>query len=741
VISPPRSAWTSKSGALLILALLLSRGGEAHADWMSIGPAGGVVTALAIDPSNSGTMYAGTSTAGIAAQGGSVFKSADGGETWRATGTGLPNRTVQAFAIDPATPSTVYAVTDGGVFKSQDGGVSWEAAGFAGTFTYAWSVAIDPTSAGTVYVGAETVFKSTDAGATWSAASTGLPFFTSVRALAIDPTAPSTMYAATSDGGFKSTDGGANWNTMNVGLPDTIIYERLAIDPTNPSTLYAQTYDTVLDWYGGVFKSTDAGATWNAANGGLPGDKVQALAIDPTAPSTVYVGLYNEGVFKSTDGGTAWGAMNDGLSNLFTPALAIDHATGTVFVGTGLGVFKSTDGAASWRAANSGLRSTGVSLLAATRGAVYAVTGVGFLSKSTGSAEDWRSVGLDNRIVTALAIAPTSPLTLYAGGTVAFAAYPELHRSTDGVRSWKFLVVPSPSRGTVLALAVDPSNALTVYAATSYGVEKSTDGGETWSGFGSGLDGPGTALAIAPTSRQTLYATGYLRGAFKSSDGGASWSATSLPAEAEGAALAIDPTDAAWVYAGTQLGVFRTTDGSVWSLSLPSVQVHALAIDPTVPSTVYAATNSGVFKSPDRGETWSAMNAGLPNMDVVSLAVAPSTGLYAGTYGRGVFETSLPRATAGSVLKSYLESRPCTTSKVPAGIERNFRRAAHLIDDRVATIPPEQAHRMLARAKKLLKRAKANAIRAGKGRKPSLSIQCAAGLGAAADLVVDGLEM
>src|SRR5437016_11848662 len=52
VLSPPRGARTSKSGALLILALLLSRGGDAHADWMSIGPAGGVVTALAIDPSN-----------------------------------------------------------------------------------------------------------------------------------------------------------------------------------------------------------------------------------------------------------------------------------------------------------------------------------------------------------------------------------------------------------------------------------------------------------------------------------------------------------------------------------------------------------------------------------------------------------------------------------------------------------------------------------------------------------------
>jgi len=135
------------------------------------------------------------------------------------------------------------------------------------------------------------------------------------------------------------------------------------------------------------------------------------------------------------------------------------------------------------------------------------------------------------------------------------------------------------------------------------------------------------------------------------------------------------------------------------------------------------------------------MNAGLPDMDVVRLAVALSTALYAGTYGRGAFESSLPRVSAGSVLKAYLESRQCTTSKVPVGIERKFRRAAHLIDDRAVTSPPKRAHRLLARAKNLLKRAKANAIRAGMGRKPRLSSQCAAGLRAAAGLVVDGLEM
>ena len=105
--------------------------------------------------------------------------------------------------------------------------------------------------------------------------------------------------------------------------------QALAIDPTTPGTLYAGTF-------GGLFKSTDSGATWSAINNGLTSTSVPALAIDPITPSTLYAGTDgDEGVFKSSDSGATWSAINNGLTNTFVPALAIDPITpSTLYAGT-----------------------------------------------------------------------------------------------------------------------------------------------------------------------------------------------------------------------------------------------------------------------------------------------------------------------------------------------------------------------------------------------------------------------
>jgi hypothetical protein len=105
--------------------------------------------------------------------------------------------------------------------------------------------------------------------------------------MVIDPQNPSTVYAANFDSGagvFKSTDGGASWNAANSGLP-AFQYSpvALAIDPQNPSTLYAGTLS-------GIFRSADGGANWSAVNSGLPALGITTLAIDPRDPDTIYAG-------------------------------------------------------------------------------------------------------------------------------------------------------------------------------------------------------------------------------------------------------------------------------------------------------------------------------------------------------------------------------------------------------------------------------------------------------------------
>jgi len=125
----------------------------------------------------------------------------------------------------------------------------------------------------------------------------------------------------------RAPTAGANWRA--IGLTNRYV-RALAIDPQRPTTLYAGTD-------GGVYKSTDGGASWRAINTtGLTNRNVWALAIDPQTPTTLYAGTRGGGVYKSTDGGARWQAINTGLTNLEVRALAIDPQTPTtLYAGTG----------------------------------------------------------------------------------------------------------------------------------------------------------------------------------------------------------------------------------------------------------------------------------------------------------------------------------------------------------------------------------------------------------------------
>jgi photosystem II stability/assembly factor-like uncharacterized protein len=304
--------------------------------------------ALAIDPGNPSTLYAGTDLG--------VFQSTNSGNSWSAVDTGLSDTalSVTALVIDPAAPGTLYAGTDGGVFRSTNSGGSWSAVntGLSSTAPSVTALAIDPTTLGTLYAGTHGgVFQSINSGGSWSAVNTGLSGTAlSVAALAIDPTPPGTLYAGTAGGVFQSTDSGGSWTAVNTGLSGTALsVTALAIDPTMPGTLYAGTH-------GGVFESTNSGGSWSAVNTGLSGNglSVTALAIDLTTPGTIYTGTAG-GVFQSTDSGGSWSAVNTGLSGTALTVLALGIAPSTLYAGTNGGLFRSTDNGASWSPAVSGL--------------------------------------------------------------------------------------------------------------------------------------------------------------------------------------------------------------------------------------------------------------------------------------------------------------------------------------------------------------------------------------------------
>jgi cysteine-rich repeat protein len=605
--------------------------------WTSHGPEGGDVQALAIDPMTPTTLYAGT-------PGGGVFKSTNGGGTWGATG--LTNTSVNALAIDPMTPTTLYAgKAYQGVFKSTDGGDTWGATGLSGTEVLA--LPIDPTTPTTLYAGtgwpSGGVYKSTDGGDTWNVANSGLSGI--VDALAIDPKIPTTLYAGTFDGVFKSTDGGDSWSATGLTNTTSTSVRALAIDPTTPTTLYADANIRSGTPDRALHKSTDGGDTWSATSLG----GADALAIDPITPTTLYAAgavcdaeSCKGALFKSTDGGDTWTTANTGLT-YWVYTLAIDPRTPTtLYAGTSQGgAFKSTDGAGTWRGVNTGLISTRVYAVAidpTTPTALYAGTEYLGVFKSTDGGDTWRAAARGPDPTSffwdglALAIDPITPSRLYAA---TYGGGPGVIKSTDGGDTWGATGLPGRE---VFALAIDPLTPTTLYAAgperneggESAVVFKTTDAGATWRAVHThtGLYGrPPLPLVIDPMTPTTLYA-GAGDSVYKSTDGGDTWGATGLT-NTSLSALAIDPTTPTTLYAGTSIsGVFKTTDGGgTWpATGLTNTGVWALAIDPTTPTTLYAGIpNQGVFKSTDGGGTWSALNIGLTNPNVFALAIDPMT--------------------------------------------------------------------------------------------------------------------
>ena len=619
-ITAGRCRWAT---SLLSLSLSFSPWSRvAHAGpgvWKTGGPYGATVRALAMDPTNPATLYAGTYGRG-------VFKSTNAAATWTGANSGLTEGQVQALAIDPTSPATVYAGTySGGVSKSTNAGATWTAANSGLTNLNVAALAIDPHSPATLYAAAGGVFRSTDAGATW--ASTSLT--SGAGALAIDPKTPATLYAG-GNGVLKSTDSGGTWTAVNDGLTDLHVMA-LAVDPATTSTLYAGTRD-------GIYKSTDAGASWAGALTGGLSYMTNMLTVDPTTSSTIYAGT-ESGLYKTTNSGGTWAVTGPGGVPW---ALAIDPtAPATLYAGIddGRGVFKSTSGGAAWTAAYEGITNLEIFALAvapSNPAILFAGLETG-LRKSTDGGGTW-TVASPGRVIHAVAVDPTTAATVYTGTDNG------VYKSTDGgVTS----AVVGLKFNDVWALVIGPTSPTTLYACRTSGVYKSSDAGSTWIATSlTGSPGSLTVLAVDPQTPTTVYAGG--SGLYRSTDAGVTWTPASAGLADGVYSLAIDPSRPATLYAGTYLGVYKSTDsGGSWTqTSLKWLDVNALAVDPAATATVYAGTEEGggVFRSTNSGATWTAVNKGLPRTTVSELVISPTvpSTVYVGTTTAGVWQSSDP---------------------------------------------------------------------------------------------------
>src|SRR5213593_1239464 len=290
-----------------------------------------IVMSVAVAPSAPSIVYALSMQA--TAQ---LYRSLDGGESWQAC---TPVGSVEALAVDPSNPSTVYVVSGRFPYRSDDGGRSWKPLfSYNGTIGFiVTALLVDPQDPSTVYIASSCfprpsyhqagVYKSTDRGETWTQLSSLGSNTDCVGELALDPAEPRHLYATSRGSAWRSDDGGATWTRSASPLPTKAVIA----DPGNPLRRYGITgFGTSA-----LLVSADAGSTWlPAAQDGPPYGA--GLALDP-ATQRLFLASQTEGLFRSDDGGRHWTR----IAGLPPDALSIVSSGSALFVATGFGLYRA----------------------------------------------------------------------------------------------------------------------------------------------------------------------------------------------------------------------------------------------------------------------------------------------------------------------------------------------------------------------------------------------------------------
>ncbi len=612
--------------------------------WELAGPLniGGRITDVEMPGNDLQTIYIGAASGG-------VFKSSDVGNNWEAIFDEALSLSIGDIDISASNPEVIYVGTgeanagggsmayDGvGVYKSEDGGNSWDFVGLEASRNIGRLV-VHPEDPDIVYVAAM-----------------------------------GNLFANSSERGvFKTEDGGQNWQNV-LYVSDSTGAIDIVIHPENPEILYAALWERVRRpdrrSYGGptcgIYKTIDAGGTWEELSSGLPSPSANVgrigIDISQSEPNKLYAVYadktgYFDGVYKTVNDGETWSQTNDGsLANAFQSygwwfgRISVDPTDPDVAYVIGFDIYKTSNGGNSY----SNISTSNVHV---DQHAVFSHPlnpdflalgndGGLYISQNGGNSWSWKN----NLPITQFYTCEVDnqfPERIY-GGTQDNGTNRTMTGNTD---DWESIYW-----GDGFYVLVDPQNNNYVYAEYQYGnLARSTNGGSSFSTAMNGISSSdrknwNTPVVFDPTNPEILYYGSHR--VYKSTNNAGSWSSIS-PDLTNGpgtgnliygtiTSISVSPLNPDLIYAGTDDGNVWVKDGSSgnWELissELPVRWVTRIATDPFDESTAYVSFSgyrydefiSHIFKTTDKGQSWEDISGDLPEAPVNDIIPDPEDGL------------------------------------------------------------------------------------------------------------------
>ena len=556
---------------------------------------------VAIDPGNPRVLYVATSDPfgyGSPFWGGTysvgVRKSMDGGVTWAATGlnwTVGQNRTIRRLVINPSDSKVLLAATSDGLYRTADAGATWTRILSA----TAYDAEFQQDNGKIVYATTNQVHKSTDAGATFTALSATCSG--SRYNIEIARSNPRVLYTlCTNDVVQKSSDAGATWTTTTS--PGAYLYgyydNVLAVSPVFDSVVYVAGLD--------IKRTTNGGTSWSAVAvaGHVDNHVIRFL---PGNNSTLFVGN-DGGLFETTNSGATWTSLNKGLAITQFYGVGISRTNPAIMVAGAQdnGNMKYSAGVVTNITDRDGMRGF---IDWSNANTIYVSTQSGDLWRSTNGGATFSSINTPSggAWVTPWAQDPRVANTIYA-------ATDKVYKSVDQGTTWTAISGSLAGIGVFTVLQVAPSNSNFLYAGNGWKLYRTRNGGSTWTDVSSGLPMAAnylTELAIHEYDPNIAYVTfsGYNAGekVYKTCDGGRTWtnisgSLPNMPANT----IVHERKYNNPLYVGTDAGVYYINDDlSDWvpyKFGLPNVIVDNLAIHYGTRVIRAATYGRGVWQAP-----------------------------------------------------------------------------------------------------------------------------------------------